>query len=264
MKSRFFIWATAVGMMTVACQQPKTPTGSFSNAALTEQETVEEVEEPATVSVELTDTTMTYGEHVYTMKGNLTAEQYNREAVGRVTFTHVPTDFMEFERVYSDFLGKTPHGVMAMMPMAMELYGRDRDLGERCIRLINYDSNVSSVLSILRVKFNASEHAPENDTYTQRYLPAAALKGATPENGYTPTEPYTVEMTASVNPHSDLKISGKGRVVYLYILGEGWDTRKRQVEVLLPPGNGALHKVFNCPSLYTQCKTIEGEWKGLK
>ena len=112
-------------------------------------------------------------------------------------------------------------------------------------------------------KFTPSKHAPVGDTYIQPYLPAAVLKGATPENGYTPTEPYTVEMTASINQHSDLKISGKGRVVYLYILGDGWDTHKRQVEIILQPGK-ELHQVFNCPSLYTQCKNIDGEWQGLE
>lgn len=264
MKKSIYIGAMVVGMMAAACQQQqKTPTGSFATS-VPEGQTAEAVEaSEAETTVELTDTTMTYGSHRYTMTGNLTAEQYNREAWGRVTFTNVPTDYEEFERVYSEFLGKTPHGTAAMMPMAMAMYGRDRDLGERCIRLINYDSNVSSVLSQLRQKFTPSKHAPANDTYIQPYLPAAVLKGATPENGYTPSEPYTVEMTASINQHSDLKISGKGRVVYLYILGDGWDTKKRQVEVL-QPGNNALHKVFNCPSLYTQCKTIDGEWKGLR
>ena len=27
---------------------------------------------------------------------------------------------------------------------------------------------------------------------------------------------------------------------------------------------GDLFKVFNCPSLYTQCKNIKGTWEGLK
>ena len=89
------------------------------------------------------------------------------------------------------------------------------------------------------------------------------LKGATPENAYTPTKPYTVEMEASVNRHSELTFSGKGRIIYLYILGGGWDTHKRQVEIILQPGK-ELHQVFNCPSLYTQCKTIDGEWQGLE
>lgn len=264
MKKSIYIGAMVVGMMAAACQQQqKTPTGSFAHADGGGQEVVSSEESTECITVEVTDTSMQYGSHRYTMTGNLTAEQYNRQAWGRVTFTNVPTDYEEFERVYSEFLGKTPHGTAAMMPMAMAMYGRDRELGERCIRLINYDSNVSSVLSQLRQKFTPTEHAPANDTYIQPYLPAAVLKGATPENGYTPSEPYTVEMTASINQHSDLIISGKGRVVYLYILGEGWDTKKRQVEVL-QPGNNALHKVFNCPSLYTQCKTIDGEWKGLR
>ena len=253
-----------VAMMFAACQQPKTPTGSFSYSESATQDNVSEETSEDGVMVEVTDTTLMYGNHRYTMTGNLTAERYDREAKGCVTFTHVPADYEEFATVYERLLGKTPHGTAAMMPMAMALYGRDRDLGERCIRLINYDSNVTSVLSQLKQKFTPSKHAPVGDTYIQPYLPAAVLKGATPENGYTPTEPYTVEMTASINQHSDLKISGKGRVVYLYVLGDGWDTKKRQVEVLLPPGDDALHKVFNCPSLYTQCKTIDGEWKGLR
>ena len=33
--------------------------------------------------------TWSYGEHQYTMKGNLTAEKYNRSATGVVTFTNV-------------------------------------------------------------------------------------------------------------------------------------------------------------------------------
>ena len=67
----------------------------------------------------------TYGDHTYTMKGNLTAEKYNASATGVVTFTHVPADYEEFEALYKEFLGKTPHGTAAMMPMAMEIYGRD-------------------------------------------------------------------------------------------------------------------------------------------
>ena len=263
MKRRNALWMAALAMVLVGCQQQKTPTGSFAHADGGGQEVVSSEESAECITVEVTDTSMLYGSHRYTMTGNLTAERYDRGAKGCVTFTHVPADYEEFATVYERLLGKTPHGTAAMMPMAMALYGRDRDLGERCIRLINYDSNVTSVLSQLNQKFTPSKHAPVGDTYIQPYLPAAVLKGATPENGYTPTEPYTVEMLASINQHSDLKISGKGRVVYLYILGDGWDTKKRQVEVL-QPGNNALHKVFNCPSLYTQCKTIDGEWKGLR
>ena len=234
-------------------------------------------------------TTWTYGDHTYTMKGNLTAEKYNGAATGVVTFTNIPSDYEEFEALYTQFLGKTPHGTAAnipsdyeefealytqflgktphgtaaMMPMAMEIYGRNREEGLRCLQLINWPNNVSSVVSQLKQKFGTSQYAPANDGYHQRYLPAAVLKGAKPENAYTPVQPYTVEMKASVNKHQDMTFGGTGRVMYIYIMGDGWDTHQRSVEIIKQPDSN-LHQVFNCPSLYTQCKQIRGEWPGLK
>lgn len=207
--------------------------------------------------------TYTYAGHTYTQKGTLTAKQYDRKASGVVTFTNVPSSYEEFEALYTNFLGKTPHGTAAMMVMAMEIYGRDREMGKQCIELINYPSNVNSVIPRLNDKYGTSQYAPENDSYHQRYLPAAVLKGATPQNGYTPQQPYTVEMKASVNKHQDLQIVGSGRVMYLYVMGKGWDTEQRSVEIIRQP-NQPLYKIFNCPSLYTQCKTIQGTWPGLK
>ena len=208
-------------------------------------------------------TTWNYGAHSYTMKGNLTAEVYHQKATGEVTFTNVPSNYEEFEALYTQFLGKTPHGTAAMMPMAMEIYGRDRDEGQRCIELISWPSNVNSVVSQLKQKFGTSQYAPANDGYHQRYLPAAVLKGATPENAYTPQQPYTVEMKASVNKHQELTFMGSGTVVYIYIMGKGWDTNQRSIEIIKQP-DSELHKVFNCPSLYTQCKQIRGTWQGPK
>lgn len=208
-------------------------------------------------------TSWKYGDHTFTIKGNLTAESYNQKATGVVTFTNVPKDYEEFEALYTQFLGKTPHGTAAMMPMAMEIYGRDRDEGLRCIQLICWPSNVNSVVSQLKQKFGTSQYALANDGYHQRYLPAAVLKGAKPENGYTPQQPYTVEMKASVNKHQELQFSGTGTVLYLFIMGDGWDTHQRSVEIIKQP-DSELHQVFNCPSLYTQCKQIRGQWPGLK
>ena len=105
--------------------------------------------------------------HEYTQKGTLSIKTYNPAATGMVTFTNVPSNYEEFEELYTEFLGKTPYGTAAMMPMAMAIYGRDRAEGEKCIRLINYSSNVSSVLSQLKEKFGTNSYAPENDSYHQ-------------------------------------------------------------------------------------------------
>lgn len=200
--------------------------------------------------------------HSYTQKGTLNIKTYNPAATGVVTFTNVPSNYEEFEELYTRFFGKTPYGTAAMMPMAMAIYGRDRAEGEKCIRLINYPSNVNSVLSQLKEKFGTSQYAPENDSYHQPYLPAAVLEGATPQNGYTPNSPYTVNMKASVNKHQDMQLYD-GRVMYIYLMGKGWDTEQRSVEIIQVEDSD-LFKVFNCPSLYTQCKRIKGTWGGLK
>ena len=200
--------------------------------------------------------------HTYTQEGALSIKTYNPVATGMVTFTNVPSNYEEFEEVYTKFLGQTPYGVAAMMPMAMEIYGRDRAEGEKCIRLINYPSNVNSILSQLKEKFGTSQYAPENDSYHQRYLPAAVLEGAAPQNAYTPKYPYTVNMRASVNKHQDMQLYD-GRVMYIYMMGKGWDTEQRSIEVI-QVNEGELFKVFNCPALYTQCKNIKGTWEGLK
>lgn len=200
-----------------------------------------------------------YGEHWYTKQGNIAADKYRRNGFGNVTFTNIPANYEEFKAVYTEFLGKTAYGAAAMMPMAMEMYARDREVGRQCIELLCYPSNVNSVISIIKEKFGAAG----NDSYGQRYLPAASLKGATPENAYQPEKPYTVEMKASVNQHQELKISGSGTVVYIYIMGGGWDSHQRSVEVIKQPGSD-LYQVFNCPSLYTGCKQIVGTWAGLE
>lgn len=68
---------------------------------------------------------------------------------------------------------------------------------------------------------------------------------------------------ASVNKHQELQIVGSGTVMYIYIIGGGWDTHQRSVELIREPGH-LQYQVFNCPSLYTGCRQIQGEWGGLE
>ena len=159
--------------------------------------------------------------------------------------------------VFALFQSYSSHWTFFIYPMAMEMYARDREVGLKCIQLLCYPSNVSSVVSRLKDKFGSDE------SYGQRYLPAAVLEGANAANGYRPNRPYTVNMEASVNKHQELQISGSGTVMYIYIIGEGWDTVQRQVEIILEPGS-EQYQVFNCPSLYTGCRQIRGSWNGLE
>lgn len=216
--------------------------------------------------VQVNGNTLTYGDHTYTVNGeiNLNATTFNT-ATAYVTFTNVPSGYTEFEAVYNNLLGKSMQGTAAMIPMAMEIFARDEALGTRCFELIcNGSATVSGITRILKTKFNYSQYSPENDQYVQRFLPAVTLKNAAWNNGYNPTEPYTVEMCRSANPPAETQLFGYGTVYYLYVLAPGgWDTFQRSVEIYQPMGSDK-YQVFNCPALYTQCKNIYGTWNGLK
>lgn len=216
----------------------------------------------ASQSASVNGSSMTYGGHTYTQEGNLSIESYNPSATGKVTFTNVPSGYTEFEAVYRQFLGKTPYGTAAMMPMAMEIYGRDKATGEKCIRLICTETTAAEALRELKQKYVPSKYSEPNDPYVQRYLAAAVLEGATNTNAYTPNEPYTVNMKASVNKHQEMQMYD-GTVMWLYIMGGGWDTTQRTVQIV-KTSTSDLFQIFSCPALYTQCKNIKGTWPGLK
>lgn len=218
-----------------------------------------------TKAAQLNGNTFTYGDHTYTVSGEIIYDQsftgYRGTPTASVSFSNFPSGYTEFEAVYTNLLGKSIQGTAAMIPMAIELYARDAAVGERCFNLLcNSSSTVSGIIRILKTKLVPSEYGPANDPYIQRYMAAALLKGAVATNAYTPDEPYTVEMCASANMPQN---SSYGLVNYVYILAKGWDTEQRQVEILQPNGSD-LYKVFNCPSCYTQCKNIVGTWGGLK
>ena len=219
----------------------------------------------------------TYGSHTYEVKGSLPdvgddvngdgiadVEEYLGTVTATVSFSNIPSGYTEFEAVYNGLLGKSIEGAAAMIPMAFEIYARNASTGEKCLNLLcNSSATVSGIVRTLKTKIVASQYAPENDLYIQRFLPAALLKGATPDNAYSPSTPYTVEMGPSVNKPQEVTISGNGTDYFLYIFGKGWDTEQRGVEIFLEKG-ATLYKVFNCPSTYTQCKNIVGTWQGLK
>ncbi|NLZ19816.1 MAG: hypothetical protein GXY24_06090 [Bacteroidales bacterium] len=215
--------------------------------------------------------TLTYGTHSYTIVKEIDLEtQEFKEPTASVTFTHIPSGYTEFSAVYENLLGKSIAGTAAMIPMAMEIYARDAKTGEACFDLLcSSSSTVSGIIRQLKDKFVPTSYSGEDDSYIQRFIPAALLKGANPDNAYSPSTPYTVEMTMSPNGVQEAELSG-GVVIYLYILTSGgWDSYQRGVEILLPydKEDSELEdefEVFNCPSCYTQCKPIKGTWAGLK
>ena len=253
-----------------ACQGNGSSNNGLLGALAAEINNLEKGQTTATVSekpqaAQVNGNTMTYGDHTYTVSGEIDFNDnytgYRGTPTASVSFTNFPAGYAEFEAVYNGLLGKSVQGTAAMIPMAIELYARDASVGERCFNLLcNSSSTVSGIIRILKTKLVPSQYAGADDPYIQRYMAAALLKGAMASNAYTPEEPYTVEMCCSANKPQN---SSYGMVYYLYILAKGWDTEQRQVEILQPNGS-ELYKVFNCPSCYVQCKNIVGTWGGLK
>lgn len=254
----FLALCMALGLTTATSCNQKGATADKGTAAK-ESPAVE-----AAPEMQLDGNTLTYGDHVYTVNGEINfASKDHKKPTASVTFTNVPSNYKEFEAVYNNLLGKSPQGAAAMIPMAIELYARDAEVGKQCFSLLcNGSATTDGIIRILKTKLVPSEYGPENDSYIQRYMAAALLKGADNKNAYTPEEPYTVEMCSSPNGVKDAPLTG-GTVSYLYILANGWDSFQRSVDIL-QPYNSEYYKVFNCSSTYTQCKNIIGTWAGLK
>ena len=147
----------------------------------------------------------TYGSHTYEVTGSIPdpgedvngdgiadVEEYLGKTTATVVFSNIPSGYTEFEAVYNGLLGKSIQGTAAMIPMAFEIYARNSSTGEKCLNLLcNGSATVSGIVRTLKTKFVASQYAGSDDLYLQRYLAAALLKGATPENAYSPLTPYT-------------------------------------------------------------------------
>jgi len=209
--------------------------------------------------------TLTYDAHTYTMDGNM-EEDYVVGGKGKVTFTHVPSDYEEFCIVYEQLLGKTCYGVAAMLPMAFEMWGRDHEVGKQCIALITGGTCYNEIMRQLPAHMEMSSQSPADDPYVQRCLPAAVLEGANKENGYNPTEPYTVNMTigrkAGWGEESEIL---QANVYQLNILsGNAWNTPQRSVTVMKPWRGEQLYRVNTCSSLYVNIFAPRQDWNGLK
>ena len=125
-----------------------------------------------------------------------------------------------------------------------------------------YAAHLAAVQALVRNEKNYHLTLLPNAPFQD--LQIFTMKNAAWNNGYNPTEPYTLEMCRSANAPQETTFTGYGMVYYLYILAPGgWDSFQRSVEIWQPMGSD-MYKVFNCPALYTQCKNIYGTWNGLK
>lgn len=198
-----------------------------------------------------------------TITGTISHSDYTPGQSGTVTFNRFPASVNEFKQV-RERIGGEPHGAVALQLMAYEMFRRNRTRGEECIRLNNVTFNVTSATSRLIELFGKDQY------YARPYQIAAFLKGATPDNGYNPPKPYTVEVRVAGGVAYQHSNDFQTTVLYLEALTQGKDKGSEQVAVLKTqrpgePGEGKYFIVFNSPGLYAQVKEVSftNPFKGL-
>lgn len=165
-----------------------------------------------------------------------------------VSISHIPTTVEEFEALQAQ-LGTTPEGAVMLQLVAFEMYRNDKIVGAECVKLNNTDTNIPSVMRRLPEIFR------QNDSYARPHLVATYFKGSTPQNGFNPAKPYTVEVRSHKTRQYERSQSLKGYVLYLEVYSSGYDSHWRGCEVVKQKGS-EYYKVSNSPSLYVQCQEV--------
>lgn len=191
------------------------------------------------------------------MSGVINHTQWRAGETASVSFNRFPDTIDEFKQLQGT-LGKEPHGAVALEVMAFEIYRKDKDAGVECLKLNNTSNNILSVVNRLRELYRSG------DSYARPYQAVAFLKGASPENGYIPTRPFTVEMRVSpVTKYQDSS-DYQSTMLFIDVYSNGHSSNWRAVYVVKPAGSDYF-LVNNNPGMYSQCNVLgHGKvWKGI-
>jgi D-methionine transport system substrate-binding protein len=199
-----------------------------------------------------------------TISGRISHTTYLKGQSGTVTFSRFPATVNEFKQV-RELIGDEPHGAVALQLMAYEMYRRNRSVGQECIILNNTNNNVTMALGRLKELFG-------NDAnYARPYQIAAFLKGATPQNGYNPPQPYTVQVRVNGGRPYGYSNDYQTMVLHLVVLTQGKDSGMEPVSVLktLKPdetSEGKYFVVFSSSGVFSSVKAISftSRFNGLK
>ena len=186
--------------------------------------------------------------------GTISHTEHTPGQSGTVTFSRFPASVAEFKQVREQ-IGGEPQGAVALQIMAYEMFRRNREIGEECIKLNSTTVNVNLPLSRLKELFG-------NDVnYAKPYQIAAFLKDAAAENGYNPSKPYMVEIRVHAVNAYQYNNAYQATQLYLEVLTKGKDKGAESVEVVKTfkpgePGDGKYFIVEKCSGLYSSVKNI--------
>lgn len=141
--------------------------------------------------------------------------QFDSNKSEDIVFNTLPENLEQFKALPQAALA-SPFDTAALTVLALAAYPGDKDVS---ISMLNY----------LRGPVPMSEYDKQfiKDRFSDKdYVPRSYFKGATPQNDYTPSEPYTVNV--STNPYSKVAEN----TLKLFVTSGGADS-KREIEVRL-------------------------------
>ena len=184
------------------------------------------------------------------VSGNISAGNFVNGTVATVTFNRFPANVNEWKQV-RDQIGETIPGAVALQIMACELYRRNSAAGTECLILNTVSSSQTSYTSLL---MNVASSRP--------YQFAAYLKGASWDNGYNPTKPYTIEIRVTATSAKDYATYYQADSYKFFIKSNGHELNGglQPVSVLKterpgePGEGGKYYIVHGSSSIFLQCK----------
>ncbi len=101
----------------------------------------------------------------------------------KIVFSSLPTTLEEFKAMDgTDF--KDPYKVVALTVVALCMYPADKNLSIEMLNFLKGPTSLSAYeMQFLSERFSGKE-----------YLAASYFEGATPNNNYEPSEPYTIKV----------------------------------------------------------------------
>ncbi len=162
------------------------------------------------------------------LKGNITADSNNSDGVAnaklsKIVLANIPTNLAELQAADGADL-KDPAKVAALAVAVLCLYPINKDA---CIEMINYLKGPQP-LSAYDKQFLADRMRNKGE-----YLAASYFEGASPNNNYEPSQPYTINIYETGHSRDAI---GEG-YLQLFVKSGGADTA-RGIKLRTKPSSG--------------------------
>lgn len=126
-----------------------------------------------------------------------------------IVFSTIPDDMESFKTLPQALLS-SPFDTAALCVLAFSVYPENKDL---CLQMIDY-------LRGPRPMNGIDKQFIKNRFMDKDYVPRSYFKGASPDNDYTPSVPYTIAVNENANSHI------QDGVIKLFMTSSGADSQR--------------------------------------